>query len=463
MTTAELTQFVKDAPNGPGIYKFLGSSPAGEIYIGKATSIKKRLTSYLKTEDSRIRQMIDRADSVQFIQTDSDIEALILESQLIKQRRPMFNVMLRDDKQYFYVGFTREHFPRIFLTHQPNRETWNIKHEPGRKKIQDSRFMVQEYVGPFTNGATLKATLKFLRTVFPYCTCKQKHHNFCLNYHISKCLGVCCLRYPEAVPNCYSLLTTYKNNIKALREILSGRKALLVKQLKKQMESAGKAHKFDMAIELRDKLEKLERVFYNAQIIRNSEILKAHRSDLQALLKLKKPVIRIEGYDVSNIQGKHATGSMVTFVHGKPDKNYYRKFNVHPNNKKLPVSPLHDRAIDNRELGDTGMLAQIIERRFRHTEWPFPDLIVIDGGKGQVNTTVKTLAKMNIKIQIIGVSKDERHMGHRLIIPKRKTPLALSKLSPADKNLLLAINHESHRFAISHYRHLHRKNIKAAF
>ncbi|HZZ99575.1 MAG TPA: GIY-YIG nuclease family protein, partial [Candidatus Paceibacterota bacterium] len=175
MDLKTLRQFVKDAPDQPGIYRYQASN-GRDLYIGKAASIKKRLTSYLKTEDSRIQKMITTADKVSFDPTNSDIEAMILESQMIKQKRPDFNIMLRDDKQYFYVAITREDFPHIFLTHQTTGRIKQRNHD------------IAEYIGPFTDGAALKSALRLLRSIFPYCTCTQKHHNRCLNYHIGKCL-----------------------------------------------------------------------------------------------------------------------------------------------------------------------------------------------------------------------------------------------------------------------------------
>lgn len=451
MTIQELKQFITKTPDSPGVYRFQNARKK-DVYIGKASSIKKRLASYTKTTDSRIQKMIATADHLTHIETHSDIEALILESQLIKQQRPTFNIMLRDDKQYFFVGFTNGEFPRIFLTHQPesagesdfgpssgggpaqrgDRRDWSLG--SGGKDRSPA-----DYIGPFTDGAALKATLKYLRNIFPYCTCTQKHHNFCLNYHIGKCTGYCCLKGNQPAEE----HRRYMRNIKALRDILTGRKSSLLKELKKEMAIAGKKHDFRTAISLQKKMERLEQVFYNAQVIKNSEILKEYRSGLPALLKINKPIIRIEGYDVSNIQGAHATGSMVTFVNSIPDKNFYRKFNI--------------RTV--RGANDTAMLREILERRLNHPEWPFPDLILIDGGKGQVNSALATLKEMNIKIPVIGISKNEKHIGHQLIIPNRKQPLPLTKLGTTDKNLLLTVDTEAHRFAISHYRKLHRESV----
>ena len=422
----------KKLPNSPGVYIFKNNRQK-PLYIGKALNLKNRLKSYLRTDDSRVRKMIDSANILKFIKTESDIEALILESQLIKKFRPQFNIVMRDDKQYFFVGFTKNEMPRIYLTHQPDGD---------------------KFIGPFTDGNALKTTLKFLRSIFPYCTCTQTHHNYCLNYHIGKCLGFCCLKdNPERSRRIADEKRIYIANIKSIEKILSGKKNSFVKELRKEADGFAKKDNFGKAIELRDKITKLERIFKNAKIIKNSDILKAHRSELGSLLKMSKPIIRIEGYDVSNIQGLHATGSMVTFIDGQPNKSFYRKFKIQTKNTP----------------DDTAMLKEILERRFRHSEWPFPDLILVDGGKGQVSTAVKILKKMSIKIQVIGISKNEHHVGHQLVIPGRKSASAnsdgwrtipLIKLSPVDKNLLLAIDSEAHRFAINYYRERHRRLLQ---
>src|SRR3989344_1582950 len=458
MNQAALKKYIPKLPSNPGIYIFKDAKKY--LYIGKASDLKIRLGSYLKTKDFRIKKMVGLSQTLKFISTQSDIEALILESQLIKKYRPQFNIVMRDDKQYFYVGFSNENFPKIFITHQTRTSgacpssprTGSVLldlHATGVPTRATPRLFNTHFIGPFTDGGALKTTLRFLRSVFPYCTCKQLHHNRCLNYHIGKCLGFCCLKSGTSSKD----KKAYADNINAVREILNGKKNSFVKELRKEAGNAAKKDDFEKAIELRDKIEKLERIFKNARIIRSSEIIKSYRSGLETLLKTRKPIVRIEGYDVSNIQGAHATGSMVTFVHGQPDKNFYRKFKIYT--KQTP--------------DDTAMLREILERRFRHEEWPFPDLILIDGGKGQVSAAVKTLKKLAIKIQIIGISKNERHMGHQLIVPGRKSASAnsggwrtvpLTKLPPADRNLLLAIDSEAHRFAIGYYRKLHRKYLR---
>ena len=415
MEIAKLKERIKSVPGTPGVYLFQNSGGVN-IYIGKAASLKARLGSYLKTEDQRIQKMISLATKVDYIQTDSEIEALILESQLIKQKQPQFNIVLRDDKKYFYLEFSHDEFPRITLTHQP----------------QD-----KNTIGPFTDGTAIKSTLRLLRTLFPYCTCTQKHHNYCLNYHINKCLGVCCLKGPQKKS------LQYRDNIKAIKEILNGKRVKLIKDLHTKMDALARGDDLESAIAMRTKITRLERVFENARIIKSSVVLKEHAPFLASIFKHTKPIVRVEGYDVSNIQGKHNTGSMVTFVNGEADKNFYRKFNI-----------------KTKREGDVAKLQELIDRRLNHDEWPFPDLIVVDGGKAQVNTFRSVLQERNIKIPVVGLVKDDRHVGIALIVPDKKEAILLTKLTERDRNLLLAIDAEAHRFAIGYYRHLHHKSLR---
>ncbi|MEK7203472.1 MAG: GIY-YIG nuclease family protein [Patescibacteria group bacterium] len=451
------------APQSPGIYIF--KDKKGEfLYIGKAGNLKNRLRQYLNRKirahkdyvlDRALKNfsaqayspfmehLLNEAEKLETKITDSEIEALILESKLIKEKQPKFNIMLRDDKQYFYVVFTKEKFPKIFLTHQ----------------------LQIDYIGPFTDGMALKTTLRLLRRIFPYCTCKQPHHNFCLNYHIGNCPGYCCLKNAKITKK---ETEKYKRNIKIIKNILSGEKNAVIKNLNKELKELGREEHFEEAIELRNKIEKLEKVFTNAKIIqeyRPFDILK-YKSTTDALMTLKKIFNlqkiprRIEGYDISNIQGKNAVGAMVVFspvpsrfagatgqANGRPDpegirrggpygasKNEYRKFKI-----KFKKTP-----------DDTAMLKETLTRRFNHPEWPYPDLIFIDGGKGQLNVAAKAASG---KIPVISLAKGKNEVFSSTL----KRPLSMKKLPNEIKNLVLNIDSEAHRFAISYYRKIHRK------
>ena len=423
----------KGAPTKPGIYIFKKGDK--KLYIGKAANLKSRLRSYLKTADPRIQKMLSISDGLEFRPTISDIEALILESQLIKDFRPQFNIVMRDDKQYFHVGFTEDVFPKLFLTHQPQG-------------------FEAEFIGPFTDGAVLKSTLKFLRKIFPYCTCKNPHNNFCLNYHIGRCIGFCCLKnkkYDKKVlTELSSVLTDYKRNIRALKEVLNGKRKSLIKDLAKEMSLAAKKEDFETAIGIRGKIEGLERIFENARVIKAIRPQENNLKELARIFKLKKPPFRIEGYDISNIQGTNATGSMVVFEDGVPNKSQYRKFKIR--SKRTP--------------DDTLMLGEMLQRRFNHPEWRKPDLILMDGGKGQLNaaraaiyksqTVDNRLAKSVIhSLPIIALAKGK----YEIFSTTLEKPISMSKLPQNVRNLIKNIDAEAHRFAIDYYRRLHAKRL----
>lgn len=418
MIPAFLKELVIKAPTEPGIYIFTG--PGGKkLYIGKASNIKTRLLSYLKTTDHRILKMLSRATGIKTLETDSEIEALIMESQYIKRYQPPFNIMLRDDKQFFYVVFGNENFPKIYITHQPTNVS-SIKYQILKgQKSRDTKF-----VGPFTDGAALKTTLRYLRKAFPYCACKKPHNNFCLNYHIGKCVGFCCLKKSVSSIK-YRVLRDYKKNIKALADILGGKKILVINGIEKEMKRAAESGNLQKAIGLRNKLKSIKRVFENAKIIKTS---------FGEAFNFKQLPRRIEGYDISHIQGKYAVGAMAVFIDGEPNKNEYRKFRIYTKNTP----------------DDTAMLKEILTRRFNHSEWKMPDLILVDGGKAQMNAAREIIKN----IPVIALTKDEKHLGIKFFVTGKNNPVLLSKIPANVKNMLLRIDSEAHRFAISYHRQL---------
>ena len=478
---------LKKLPTSNGVYFFRDKS--GKIlYIGKAVNLKARVGSYFNKQpkDSRISKMLELAKKVHPVrgregaqrdpasygvtwqETDSEIEALILESQLIKKHRPPFNVMLRDDKQYFYVTFSDDEFPKVVITHRPesyrrpkisnfkyqiSNEAQNSKSKKKWKmEIGNWKFhsVPAEWVGPFTDGGALKTTLRLLRRIFPYCTCKQKHNNYCLNYHIGKCLGFCCLKRAGSG----SQRQEYLKNIKSITGVLEGKRTSVIKNFKKEMLAFGKKHDFEKAIDLRDKIEKLEKVFENARIVRDANT-RMHANDtnkkeaieeLKKILKLPYQLHRIEGYDISNIHGKFATGAMVVFVDGLPDKSQYRKFKI-----RLGDEP----NLPRRQAGDVAMLEEVLTRRFNHPEWQYPDLIIVDGGIGQLNATCSVIPK---NIPVIALTKNDKHRGDHVYLSNKKTAIPLAKLSEPVRNLILQVDAEAHRFAISYYRKLHSRS-----
>ena len=413
-----MKQIAKTIPQKSGVYLFKKKGVV--LYVGKAINLKNRLNQYFsKSVDTRIQSMVKLATKIEWKQTDSEIEALILESQLIKKYKPDFNVKLRDDKKYFYVVITNDKWPKILITHQPEN---------------------QKTIGPFVDGNALKITLRFLRRLFPFCTCKQLHSNFCLNYHINRCLGFCCLKDKPAAKE---IEKQYSQNIKAITQILNGKKSSLIKELKSQAIKLAQKQEFEKAIELRNKIFKLEKTFENAKILSNKDYRENINENIlktiKTIFQLNNLPIRIEAYDVSNIQGKFAVASMIVFTNAEPDKNEYRKFKI----QKLS------------EPNDVGMIKQVLQRRLKHSEWPNPDLIFIDGGIPQLNTVQKQILEKRKTIDVLAFAKGKSE----IFCSTMKKAVPMVQLSNNIQNFLKLIDSEAHRFAISYYRKLHRKSL----
>ena len=450
----------KSIPSHPGVYIFRrGSTP---LYVGKALNLKKRLTSYFQGRNQqppKIQKMLEEVTSLKTIRTQSEIEALLKEAELIKKWRPKYNVLMRDDKSYFYVAITKETFPRIFVTHQPYKEKIESREKRVEKNGQHGgqRSMLYSlsphYIGPFTDGGALYTTLKLLRRIFPYCTCKETHKRPCLASQIGKCLGVCCL-HSDAFElkrigkrNQKRLKIQYRRNVKNIQEILHGKKSRLTSALARQMKSAVRKEQYEKAALLRDQIFGLEGIFEHNTVLRAPQerypwpmVVLA----LQAALKIKQPIHRIEGYDISNISGTEATGSMVVFSNGVADKREYRKFRI----KSVSGS------------NDVAMHQEVIRRRFNHPEWPSPDIIVIDGGKPQLNAVLKELQELRIKnyesrILVTALAKREE-----ILFRENGGAIRLKQREPSLLHLFQRIRDESHRFARAYHHSLRKKRYQ---
>ena len=411
-------------PTDPGVYIFWRKSEP--LYVGKAAHLRKRVSSYFRANVSdKVRQLRAEADHLEFIITQSEVEALVTEADLIKRHMPKFNVLLRDDKNYFYVAVTRENFPRIFLTHQLQ------KNRIGKMKLAPQQSV--EYIGPFTSGSALKDVLKLLRRTFPYCTCKDRHKRPCLNSQIGRCPGYCCFSADHDM-NSPKRKEEYASNIKNIIGILSGRKTKLLAQMKREMRIAAKKEDFMQAAHLRDQIASIENIFAHKPLVRRRPVhtkQSLHWNKIErvirTLLGISTPVRRVEGYDISNISGTHATGSMVVFINGKPDKTEYRMFKI----KTIG------------QANDVAMHREVMRRRLANTDWPRPDLLLIDGGKPQLNAVQKELRPGNPDIHLAALAKREED----LFFEANPTPQRLDSLPPEVKFFFQQVRDESHRFA----------------
>ena len=404
MKITNIIQRVKKFPQNPGVYVFRDKK-GKIIYIGKATSLRSRTSSYFRNyrgSDRPIEMMISEVAGVECQETETVLEALILEANLIKKHQPKYNVLGKDDKSYAYFVITREEFPRVLIVRKTDLE----------QQGSDNVF------GPYTSKKQMEIALKIIRKIFPFHSNSQKTEKGCLDFQLGRCPGP----YAGAISK-----ADYAKNIRGIKMILEGKKKSLLKKMEKEMESYAKKEDFEKAAELRNRIFALKHI-HDVALISGDQ--KPKISDQQ---------FRIEAYDISNLSGQQAVGSMVVFENNEPDKNEYRKFRI--------------KTIE--ESNDVGMMAEVLFRRFRN-EWPKPDLILLDGGVGHLNMAKKVLKELSLEIPLVAVAKgptrkklDLKKSGSKFV-PEIESILK-------DNNLIKSIMDEAHRFAITYHKKIRKK------
>jgi excinuclease ABC subunit C len=393
-------------PDAPGVY-FFRDTDGNILYIGKATSLRDRVRSYfnpdlMKSRGLRLVSMVTAADTVTFQETGSVLEALLLESKLIKEHVPPYNTKEKDNKSFTCVVITREPFPRVLAM---------------RIREFEKRFTKKDTLvvyGPFASLTQLREAMKIIRRMFPYRDrCEVNQGKPCFNAQLGLCPGVCIGKVTEE---------EYKRHIANIRKLFEGKRTELKKDLEKQMQEYAKKQEFEKAGQLRNTLFALDHI-KDISLIRDDEIV-----------SFKDAAFRIEAYDVAHISGTDRVGVM-TVIEGKEKMtDEYRRF-------KLP----------EKTNDDYAGLREVMLRRFNHKEWRFPDLIVIDGGVGHKQTAESILAHLGLLIPVVSVVKDERH--------KPKDILGASIHVDNHKKEILLANAESHRFAIGYHKVLRNKVI----
>ena len=408
MTNAEKIKFkISSLPNAPGVYLF--KDALGKvIYVGKAKSLKKRVNSYFfRALSGKTAVMMSNVADIEYRVVPTEAMALLLEAGLVHQYMPRYNVMLRDDKSFPFVKITNEDFPRIYIT---------------RKREADGA----RYLGRYTSANLLREVLKVIRRLLPYRTCKNLPRKACIYYRLKLCPAACIKKISKE---------EYAQVLEKISLILEGKAGVLVKKLTQEMEVKSAAREFEKAAEIRDQIGALSSIGKSrAGVSRKDEL-----DDLKALLDLDKLPERIEAFDISNISGKEATGSMVSFFRGEPDKNNYRRFRI----KTVE-------AID-----DYRMLAEVIKRRYSRVvkeRLALPDLILIDGGWAHLLTAERELRKLGVKIPLMSIAKEQEN----IYVRGRRKPMKLTQDTPA-LNFIRRIRDEAHRFAVSYHHLLRRK------
>ena len=388
------TSLYKNLPETPGVY--IMKNAAGRIlYVGKAVNLRRRVSSYfLRPHDSRIESLVQEIARIDHENTDTAIEALILESALIKRYMPPYNIREKDDKTFLYVVFTKDKFPRVLLVR-------------GKDLAGDEK----EFYGPFVSASSARAAFRIIRKIFPWSDHieeGEKGDKPCFNCQIGLCAGTCVAGITKA---------DYAKNIKNLKLFFRGEKKKILRSLEADMKRYAKAEQFEKAESAKRKLFALQHIQETALISEKDDAGDGSGA-------------RIEGYDISNISGTNAVGAMVVFTGGVPDKAEYRTFNI--------------RTVKGPD--DVAMMRETLTRRFENKEWRLPDGILVDGGLGQVNMARVVLHEFGLKIPIVGIAKGAN----------RKNNMFMGQMPKcATKEVLIKVRDEAHRF--SRARHIRRR------
>jgi len=427
----------RSLPETPGVY--LMKNASGELlYVGKAGNLRRRVESYFnRPHDSRIQKLVNEIKRIDYLQTDTAIEALILEADLIKRHQPPFNVREKDDTSFLYIEIA----DRDEVASSPRQSASSQRKSAGNGSkltfpcvslVRGKDAPRGKRYGPFTASSQTREALRIIRRIFPFST----HSNFreqtvgtpppppllrgegegggirgkrpCFDYQIGLCPGTCIGAISRS---------EYQKNIRHIILFLEGKKARVIKNLERGMKTASRALDFEKA-------ERLKRQLFALQHIQDIALI----NDSTHYSLLTTNSFRIEGYDISNISGDSAVGSMVVFVNGKPDKNEYRKFRI----KTVAGA------------NDVAMLTEVLMRRFQNA-WRLPRLILVDGGLPQARAAARTVKLFRHRIPVIGLAKGPERKRNDIIgaIPKE-----------TDLRTLIRVRDEAHRFAVSYHKKL---------
>ncbi len=419
-------------PKAPGVY-FMKDRQGRVLYIGKAKDLRARVSSYfqpsvdlLASRSPMIAGMIEQTQDVDFLECESEVEALLQENRLIKDVQPAFNERLTDDKSFPYLQITiRQDFPGLYITRKPQRSA--------------------RLFGPFVNVSGLRDALQVLQRIFKFRTCnlqikdddpKRKHFRPCLLYSIDQCTAPCAERISRQ---------DYRQDIARLIKFLSSKRSVVLRQLQRDMDQASKQLEFEHAARLRDQIKALQALSLSgkpAVHVQPEVFFTDPRKGLDKLAKVLNlpdtPRI-IEGIDIANIQGLQACGSTVCFIDGLPFKSGYKRFRI--------------RTVHRSD--DCAMIREVVTRRYRHAaqgEELFPDIVLIDGGLGQLHAALDAFKVMEIQPPVVVALAKKKEL---LFVQGNSEPLQLARTNPALK-LLQYVRDEAHRF-VQHYFHILRR------
>jgi excinuclease ABC subunit C len=420
---------VKTFPAAPGIY-LMKDAVGKVIYIGKAKSLRHRAASYFlkaAAEEQRTAELVKHIADIDFVQTDSEVDAMLMEARLVKDTQPLFNHDLKDDKSFPYLQIrVREEFPRVEFTRSPRRKGVKL-------------------YGPFTSARSLRMAVQVMQRLFQFRTCqldirsddnRWRWFRPCLLYNIRQCTAPCNFRVTR---------DDYRRQIRKLLMVLEGKKDKLIRAMEKQMKAAATEKKYELAARLRDEIDALRKLEMRGEVDKDVQPHvfqidpKKGMRGLAKILGFSKVPRTIEGVDIAHLAGEDTVASLVSFIDGLPFKPGYRRFKI--------------RSVEG--VDDFASVREVVARRFRRLhdeESTFPDILMIDGGKGQLNAALQAFQLLSIEPPVlISLAKQEEEIFR----PGESEPIRLSRHSAALR-LLQYVRDEAHRFA-QHYHHLLRR------
>jgi len=431
----QIREKIKIFPAGPGVY-FMKAAADKVLYIGKAANLRSRVAGYFQpaadaaaSRGPKIVEMLSKVETVDYLETETEVEAILTEARLIKDIHPPYNTDLFDDKTFPYMEITvADEFPGVYITRKPH---------------PDSRLF-----GPFASAKDLRAVFTELQKIFKFRSCsldirqadpKRRFFRPCILYSIKQCTAPCADKISR---------NDYKKIISDLVKFLQSKRSIVLRQFKKQMEKAASDFEYEKAALFRDRIRLIERLDRRGtpETDVQPEVFAAEPTEaleeLRILLKSSRQIRIIEGIDIADINGSEAVGSLVKFIDGRPFKSGYRRFRI---------KTVH-------RIDDYAMIAEVVKRRYKYAisgEELWPDLILIDGGLGHLHAAQSALKEMlssagvflqNTSVASIAKREEEIYLQNSSI------PLKLSRHSPALK-LLQYVRDEAHRFA-QHYHHI---------
>jgi len=408
------------------------------LYIGKAKNLKNRVTSYFQASgpslpgrlDVKSQALVEKVADVEYLEAESEVDALLMEARLIKDIQPRFNINLKDAKSYPFLEIARrEDFPRVAITREPLKSS--------------------KLYGPFTDVKDLRYSLGVMQRIFQFRTCnldireddqKRRFQRPCLLFYIQRCTAPCNARISKE---------DYEANVRSLIRFLEGKRTVLLRELNRKMTAAAGALKYEQAAKLRNQIQAIQSLAKRGSLDKFAPAetlfinIEAGLEELKKILGLSKVPRTIEGIDVADIAGREAVGSLVTFIDGVPFKEGYRRFRI----KTV------------KGIDDYGMIKEVVSRRYKRVlaeEGLLPDIVLIDGGRGHLAAALEAIEPLGLKeAKVISLAKREEE----IFVSTRKRPLLLPRRSSALR-LLQFVRDEAHRFAQAYHHLLRSKQFK---